>query len=183
MQVHTIKISNLSLLFLTIITLLFLCGCSTVSTTDKAFEPISTVSADKSIVYIYRPSREFNSAGWVELFLNDEKKFGLIDNSYGYIILNEGEYNIRAEGSMWGTNWWPSPAGATLSIAAGQIYYIRIVPLPPGSEVGKPSIYHGGILTATSQFSHYSQAQTEIILIEKEQALKEIADTIQVVQE
>ena len=169
-------------IYLIIVTLIY--GCSSVSTTGNTFVPINTVSDTYSVIYVYRPHREFNEAGWVEIFVNNQKKFGLEDNSYGYVILKEGEYTLKAEGSMFGTNWWPGPAGTTLSIAAGQIYYVRIVPIPPRSEIDKPIVApHDGALTATSQFSYYSQAQTEIMLIEKEQALKEITETIQVVQE
>ena len=157
-------------------------SCSTVTTTGDLFTPVSMESSESSVIYIYRPSREFNSAGWVELFVNNEKRFGLVDNSYSYIIINEGEYTIKAEGSMFGTNWWPGPAEISISIAAGKEYYMRVTPMPPGKTTDIPGPLKSGLSAAVTAFSDNSKAQTEIKIIKKDQALNEIAKAVLVEQ-
>lgn len=158
---------------LILISILILSACATPKTTMVPFQRVQNIPPNSAIVYFYRPKVDFNRAGWAELFIDDEKKFPLVNNSYGYVFLNEGKHKIKFEGSMSGTNWWPGPAAATLSVMAGREYFIRIEPLEPGSAVfGSPT--GSTVVLATQMFSHYSKAQTEIREVEKSQALKEI---------
>jgi hypothetical protein len=169
---------NYKLLFL--IPALILSACSTPKSTSVLFQEVQTIPPDSAIVYFYRPKADFNWAGWAELFIDDEKKFPLVNNSYGYVFLDAGEYDIKFEGSTWGTNWWPGPALARLPVVAGREYYIRIEPLEPGSTVG--TMNWGMLVLITETFSNYSKAQTDIREVEKSQALKEIRLTTLVEQ-
>ena len=92
------------------------------------------------------------------------------------MFLNEGEYDIKLEGSMWGTNWWPGPATAKLSVSAGREYYVRILPLEPGSSI-EIGVFEPILIFGARNFGHYSKAQTDIRAVEKSQALKEIGPT------
>lgn len=158
---------------LILIPILILSACATPKTTMVLFQRVQNIPPDRAIVYFYRPRADFNSAGWAELFIDGEKKFPLVNNSYGYVFLNEGEHKIKFEGSMSGTNWWPGPATATISVMAGREYFIRIQPLEPGSAAfGSP--FGSTLVLVTQVFSHYSKAQTEIREVETRQALKEI---------
>jgi hypothetical protein len=125
-----------------------------------------TPAADKATLYIYRPSAEFNWAGYPEIYVNGEKKFRLQNGRYAVLTLPPGEYELKAEGSRWGTNWWPGPTVRTLTVKAGHEYYVRVIPvLPPGVKAG-PHLFE------KNNVSH-----TLMTLVPKEQALKEIAET------
>ncbi len=129
------------------------------------FAPITPVPADKATVYIYRPYVNFNYGGYPRIFLNGEKKFALRNRRYGVFTLPPGEYEIKAKGSRWGTNWWPRPAVRTLAVKAGREYYLRVIPvLPPGVAV-------------MQLYKKNNVSRTEMTLVPKEQALKEIAET------
>lgn len=39
-----------------------------------------------------------------------------------------GEHIIKAEGSTWGTNWYPGPMERKFTFSAGLSYYLRIRP-------------------------------------------------------
>jgi len=40
---------------------------------------------------------------------------------------------VKAEGSTWGTNWYPGPVERKFSFIAGSNYYLRIRPVQIGS--------------------------------------------------
>jgi hypothetical protein len=93
---------------------------------------------DKATLYVYRPSAKFNYGGYPHVFVNGEKKFALKDQGYSVLILEPGTYEIKFEGSKWGTNWWPPPATRTLSVEAGREYFVRAVPGgAPGPDASK----------------------------------------------
>ena len=165
---------NIKLLFL--IPALILSACSIPKATNVLFQPVQTIPANSSIVYFYRPEAYFNSAGWVELFIDEEMKFALVNNSYGYVVLNEGDYDIKLEGSMWGTNWWPGPATAKLSVASGREIYVRILPLEPGTTI-EMGAFEPILSFGARTFGHFSKAHTDIRVMEKNLALKEIRPT------
>jgi hypothetical protein len=130
------------------------------------FQPIATPAADKATVYIYRPSREFNLAGYPEIFINGEKKFALLNNGYAVLQLVPGDYEIKAEGSRFGTNWWPRPTNRTIAVEAGREYYVRVVPaLPPGVQPG-PHLFRDD-----------NVSRAVMTLVPRDQALNEISTT------
>jgi len=140
-------------------------GCATPSTTGVKFYLVDGTSEEKAIIYVYRPAKDFNNKGWVNIMANDEKKFVLVNNSYGFFTLNSGEYEIQAEGSKMGTNWWPGPAATKISVTGGQDYYVRMFPfLPPGVKAS-PALFTSGA------------AQVDIMEVEKSLALEEISRT------
>jgi hypothetical protein len=145
--------------------LLLMVGCA-VAAEDVPFTPLTPLPADKATVYIYRPDAEFNSAGYPRIFINGEKKFDLENGHYGALTLPPGEYEIKAQGSRWGTNWWPGPTTRTITIKAGHEYYVRVIPaLPSGVKAGPHLFFEKKV------------AHTLMTLVPKEQALREITET------
>jgi Protein of unknown function (DUF2846) len=146
---------------------LLIAGCAAAPPVDAPrFAPMTSVAADKATVYIYRPTAPFNLGGYPEIFLNGEKKFALHSNGYGAFVLPPGEYEIKAEGSRMGTNWWPRPAIRPIVVQAGREYYVRVIPvLPPGVKPG-PHL-----------FAEDNVSRTLITLVPKDEALEEIAKT------
>lgn len=141
-----------------------LAGCAT-SAEGPPFQPMAA-AADKATVYVYRPHNDFNFAGYPEIFINGEKKFALLDNGYAALSLPAGEYEIKAEGTRFGTNWWPRPTTRTLSVEAGREYYVRVIPtLPPGVKAG-PHLFRDD-----------NVSRAVMTLLPKEQALMEISKT------
>jgi len=98
---------------------------------------------------------------WAEVFLNGEKKFNLGNSGYGVFTLPPGEYEIKVEGDPWQTNWAKFPAIRMLAVEAGREYYVRVF-----------IVQKSGPLLSAGINSY-----TQITLVPKEQALKEIAET------
>ena len=170
-----------------LIPILLLVACSTPRASKIYFSAVQSVPTDRAIVYFYRPNKTFNRDGWAELFINDEKKFPLTNNSYGHVVLAAGEYDIRFQGSQFGTNWWPVPAEGTIRVDAGQEYFIRIEPLAPGTTVtgadGKP--VHVELVSVVSwiiPWTNFSDPQTDIRLLDKKDAEREIRSTFLIAQ-
>ena len=140
--------------------------------TEAQFKQVQTIPDEKALVYFYRPAFTFNWGGYANLFIDDEKQFPLKNNSYGFVFLDGGTYEVKFEGSTWGTNWYPEPAIAELSVEPGREYYIRLLPLPADSPThGK---YLPGIIHLTVTATAYFNAHTQISQIEKSLALEEI---------
>lgn len=140
--------------------------------TSAQFQQVQSIPDGKALVYFYRPAFRFNWGGYANLFIEGDKKFPLKNNSYSYVFLGEGKYEVKFEGSTWGTNWYPEPATVSLPVEAGREYFVRLLPLPADSPThGKtlPGIVH---LTVTA--ASYFNAHTQISRIEKSLALQEI---------
>lgn len=151
------------LIRLVLILTLAMAGCAA-PLEGPPFKPVAAAPG-KAIVYVYRPDRAFNLAGYPEIFINGEKKFPLLNNGYAALVLPPGEYEIKAEGTQFGTNWWPGPTTRTLSVEAGRDYYVRLIPmLPPGVKAG-PHLFGNNVSRAV------------VTLVPREQALKEISTT------
>ena len=91
-----------------IILILLISGCATVETSNK-FQPLASVPEDKATLYIYRPDTHFNWGGWPEIYIDDQLSTSLLNNSHIICHVMPGVHTIRAEGSTWGTNWYPDP--------------------------------------------------------------------------
>jgi hypothetical protein len=140
---------------------LALAGCASPATGPE-FQ-LMPVPIDKAAIYIYRPDREFNRGGYANVSVNGESKFPLKDQGYAVLLLPPGQYEFKFEGSQSGTNWWPPVATRTLGIEVGREYFVRAIPtLPPGTKPG-PHLFKNNV------------SRTEIELVPKEQALREIA--------
>ncbi len=87
-----------------------------------------SILENKAVVYIYRPDKLFNSAGWPNIFVNGNKEFSLKNNGYGVFQFDTGNYVFLAKGSKFLTNWYPSPASLEIKVEAGKEYYIRVTP-------------------------------------------------------
>ena len=151
-----------------IIFLFLISACASLGpASGPAFKPTNINETNNAVLYVYRPDVEFNREGSPEIFLNGEKKALLRAGGYLSFIVPPGEYEIKAEGSTWGTNWWPRLASRTLSVEAGNEYYVRIVPtLPPNVKAG------------THLFNENNVSRTIIKLIQPEEAQKEITNTM-----
>ena len=57
----------------------------------------------------------------------------MVNNSYFVTTVMPGEHTVKAEGSTWGTNWYPGPVERNFTFSAGSSYYIRIKPVQTGS--------------------------------------------------
>ena len=134
---------------------------------DAYFTPLTPLPAEKATVYIYRPAAEFNDAGYPHIFVNGEKqKFRLKNGRYAVLTLLPAEYEIKAQGSRFGTNWWPGPTTRTVTVEAGREYYVRVLPvLPPGVQPG------------LHLFKKNNVSRTTMTLVPKEQALMDISAT------
>ena len=151
-----------------LIVALLLSACASLGpASGPRFIPLDSSASDKATLYIYRPDVEFNRAGSPEIFLNNEKKALLRSGGYMGFILSPGDYEIKAEGSTWGTNWWPRPAMRTLEVEAGKEYYVHVEPTLPRNVEAGPHL-----------FAKDNVARTIITVIPKEEAIYEIAHTM-----
>ena len=116
------------------VAILLLSSCRT-TTGGLQFRPVSGPETfpEYAIVYFYRPYREFNWGGYPYIFVNGMKKFPLKNETYNVLLLPPGEYEIKAEGSTWGTNWYPGPVTGVFAVEAGLEYYLRVIPTTQGS--------------------------------------------------
>lgn len=123
---------------------------------------LAPIVSDKGMVYVYRPVTKFNEGGYANVFVNGEKKFPLRDKGYAVLALAPGTYELKIEGSQFGTNWWPPPATRTLGVEAGQEYFVRVIPaLPPGVAPG-PHLFTNNISRALVDLVPKAQALAEI---------------------
>jgi len=67
------------------------------------------------------------------LYIDNQLKSSLLDNSHFICYVMPGEHIIKAEGSTWGTNWYPGPVERNFSFSAGTSYYLRVKPIQTGS--------------------------------------------------
>jgi hypothetical protein len=142
-----------------------LTGCATAPKTGPLFSPATGITSDKATLYIYRPEREFNYAGWPLVTVNNEEGVPLMNNGYFVTAVESGDVLIKADGSNFGTNWWPGPAMRSINVEAGKVYYVRLVPhLPPGVTPG-PHLFWS------------DTAKTHIAVMPEQQALTEISST------
>jgi hypothetical protein len=115
-----------------IILILLISSCATVETGNK-FQPLASIPEDKATIYIYRPETCFNRGGWPEIYINNQLQTSLLNNSHIICHVMPGENRIKAEGSTWGTNWYPGPVELEYTFSAGDSYYLRITPVQTGS--------------------------------------------------
>src|SRR5262245_10855093 len=124
------------------------------------FAPITPLPPDEAVVYIYFPVKLHMFPQYAEVFLNGEKKCNLGNQGYGVFRLPPGKYEIEVSGDPATTNWGKYPETRTLVVEAGREYYVRV----------SLQMQSGPILSAVVN------AQTRIVPVPKEQALKEIAE-------
>lgn len=142
---------------------LLMVGCAGAPPADKPhFAPITPTPADKAVVYVYRPHAKLNNDGYADIFLNGEKKFALWNRGYGVFTLPPGPHEIRVEGDLMKTAWYPPPAVRKLEVEAGREYYVRVIPVQVSFNPHK---------------QWFPEAQTQITLVPKEEALNAIAQT------
>jgi len=106
--------------------------CSTVAHSENEFQPAQSHEGEATI-YIYRPDTYFNSAGWPNIYIDNQLKSSLDNNSYFSHQSTPGDHVIKAEGSTWGTNWYPNPVERTLKLEAGTLFFIRVRPIQTGT--------------------------------------------------
>lgn len=142
------------------VSVFFLASCAA---RGPVFKAESTLKNGMATVYIYRPWQFFNAAGWPDIFLNEKEMFALKNEGYGVLHLEPGEYTITADGSSMLNNWYPSPVKLTLNVVANSEYYIRVTPQNDGTvAMGNTMIVSGS---------------AQIIIVQKERAIKEIVAT------
>lgn len=142
-----------------------LAGCSaTPPKTGPLFSGAAEIPVDKTALYLYRPEREFNWAGWPIVTVNNDQSVALVNNGYFVFTVEPGSVLIKAEGG-WDEGWWPGPTTRTINVEAGKRYYVRLVPhLPPGVRAG-PHLFWSDM------------AKTHIAVMPEQEALREISST------
>lgn len=150
-------------LLLLIIILSVVSGVSGCSATGPIFKPIDAISSNVATVYIYRPWQFFNGGGWPELFIDGKKEFALKNGGYGVVYLEPGSHEVKAEGSMLFTNWYPRPISFTYDYQANQEYYIRVTP-----KLGNMMAVGNSVVVSGS---------AQVSIVEKKDALTEITTT------
>ena len=121
------KVINKMKLYVLLYLFLLLSGCASVDLGDK-FQSLTSTPKDKATLYIYRPKTYFNWAGWPNIYIDNQQKAPLANNSYFISYVMPGEHKIKAEGSTWGTNWYPGPMERKFNFSAGSSYYLRVRP-------------------------------------------------------
>lgn len=160
-----------SILFNLLFMSLLISGCTTVDTGEK-FKPLEYEPEDKATLYIYRPEANFNWGGWAEIFIDDQLKTSLLNNSYLIVYLEPGEHTVKAEGTTWGTNWYPGPVEREFSFRAGTSYYLRIRPVQIGSTHVQNTLTESALTNAvlgaaiTSAVGNLPKWPTAITLME-----------------
>lgn len=135
---------------------LFIAGCATVERGDK-FQPLGYIPKDKATLYIYRPKTFFNWGGWPDIYIDNELKTSLINNSHFICHLKPGEHLIKAEGSTWGTNWYPGPVERKFTFNAGNSYYLRITPIQTGSTKVENTLTQSALINTMLAAARESQ--------------------------
>ncbi len=74
-----------------------LAGCVTVPEKGPRFTGIAETRPGFSLLYIYRPYNYVGHIVWPEIFLNEVKTVGLVDESYAFVYIRPGQYLIRTE--------------------------------------------------------------------------------------
>jgi hypothetical protein len=146
------------------ISFVFILALTSCSATGPLFNPESMEGNSKSNLYIYRSWKFFNGGGWPNIYLNGKKLFALKNNGYGILYLEPGNYEIKAEGSFFLTNWYPGPASININVEANNEYYIRVTPQHDKTIYGA-----SGTVAMTGS--------AQIVLVPKEVAMKEIVET------
>lgn len=179
----------MKLLKLLLITL-FVSGCATVDTGNK-FQPLAYTPTDKATLYIYRPETYFNWAGWPNMYIDNQLKTSLLNNSHFISYLIPGEHIIKAEGSTWGTNWYPGPVERKFTFNAGSSYYLRVKPVQTGStdvqntltdSALTNAILGAAIVTAVGNLPGWPTSITLMEMVEADTGKTEIQETYQIEQ-
>lgn len=101
--------------------LICLVGCSA---TGPVFKDVATVSAEKSLIYVYRPSALFNSGGYPNLYVNGRDHGPLYNGGYIPVVTAPGATTLvlKGEFATWGMQ---KPIGITLNAVAGKKHFAR----------------------------------------------------------
>ena len=106
---------------------LLLAGC----TGPGYFEAVPPSSAEKSVVYLYRP--EADNPGRQPLrfsypdVLVDEQSVGVLEfNSYRRIELQPGRHSLRITGLSRQAKWEPRDIEQAFSVAPGETRYLKL---------------------------------------------------------
>ena len=171
------------------ISLLF-SGCATVETGDK-FHALDHEPTDKATLYIYRPETNFNWGGWPDIYIDNKQETSLLNNSYFIAYLLPGEHIVKAEGSTWGTNWYPGPVERKFTFSAGTSYYLRVYPVQIGStqvqntlteSAMTNAVLGAAIVSAVGNLPNWPTAITLMEMVEADTGKVEIQETCQLKQ-
>ena len=173
-----------------IILILLISSCATVETGNK-FQPLASIPEDKATIYIYRPDTYFNWGGWPEIYINSQLQTSLLNNSHIICHVMPGEHRIKAEGSTWGTNWYPGPVELEYTFSAGVSYYLRITPVQTGStdvqntlteSAMTNAVLGAAIQLAVGNLPGWPTAITLMEMVDADTGMIEIQDTYRLVE-
>ena len=99
---------------------LTLSGCASLG---PAFTQQEFLSADKALVYFYRPSRLFQGGGGPDVYINGVKAFRMHNGSYSYMYLSPGTHLISPKKHF---NWGLDVIDKNINVVAGEAYYLRM---------------------------------------------------------
>jgi hypothetical protein len=111
----------LKVLFLVICTLI-LSGCSASGDRFKGFEE---VAADKSSLYIYRPSKYFQGGTWPTVFIDGEEKFLLKNAGFVFTQLEPGQHEIKIGATSFLDHWIFGRVVGNIDFEKGKTYYLK----------------------------------------------------------
>src|SRR4051794_26895192 len=96
---------------------LLLAGCSARRAPGPTFVALDPIPPGNAVIYVYR--RSFERLGYPEIYVDGVRKFNLLRDSYGVLVLPPGEYEIIAKGSFF-TDWPHPDVIRRLQVVAGQ---------------------------------------------------------------
>ena len=144
---------------------IFLCACQA---SGPIFENTVEIPESKAVVYVYRPSQLFNFGGWPNIYVDGNKVFSLKNGGYGVLNIDSGSHEIKAQGSMLLTNWYPGPQSVSLMFDQGGEYFIRVTPqMTDMMVVGSVGVAAG---------------RAHMVVVSKDQALLEISETKKIIE-
>ncbi len=79
---------------ITFILVLLLFGCSA---SGPIYKQAELLSSDRATVYVYRPWRFLDGAGWANILVNDVKEFSLRNDGYGILSLEPGHLDTGSQ--------------------------------------------------------------------------------------
>lgn len=120
MILNNMNFNNKALIFVITISISFLFACN--NTRHKAAFIPQTSSADKVILYIYRPPAMSNIMYSPDLYINDEFKFSINNGKNTRISLMPGDHMISIDHEQ----HYDGDTSLSVKMLAGNTYYIRV---------------------------------------------------------
>jgi hypothetical protein len=90
---------------------------------------------DRAALYVYRPHRGFQMAGFPNVYIDQKISHSLKNGSYGVTFLTFGRHEVKVSGSVLLNNWMLPDATIIVDAKAGETIFVRYTPEPTGAYV------------------------------------------------